>query len=243
MAQQLAMVIDAAKCIDCKACVAACKVANQVLKGSGAIGLNRPTIRRFPAKKRCRQIPARRMHALRKPHLCGCLSTGATLRIRKPAKSLLTKDCVLDAVTVFLPVPMTPVSVTRSSARRISVITVPSAGAVFLQHVWTLVPPRLGSLAISMIRQRSGRLYLKNKDRLTRVAAKTDTKPNMFYLGNPGPGEWGREAIIPASMVAMKQSAPLVKGIVALSGLGVLAMLGRQLFVGSDSDHKEDSDA
>ena len=90
-------------------------------------------------------------------------------------------------------------------------------------------------------------LYLKNKDRLTRVAAKTDTKPNMFYIGNPGPGEWGREAIIPASMIAMKQSTPLIKGIVALSGLGVLAMLGRQLLAGSPpashEGNKEDSDA
>ncbi len=74
------------------------------------------------------------------------------------------------------------------------------------------------------------------------MAAKTDTKPNMFYIGDPGDAAWGGEAIIPASMVAMQQTAPLIKGIVGLSGLGVLAMLGRQLFVGSD-DHKEDSDA
>jgi tetrathionate reductase subunit B len=89
----------------------------------------------------------------------------------------------------------------------------------------------------------AGILYNKNKERLTRVAAKTDTKPNMYYLGDPGPGEWGREAVIPASMVAMKQTAPLIKGVVALSGLGVLAMLGRQLFAGSGTDHKEDGDA
>jgi tetrathionate reductase subunit B len=73
------------------------------------------------------------------------------------------------------------------------------------------------------------------------VAALTDTKPNMYYLGDLGPEAWGGEAVVPASMVAMKQSAPLIKGIVALSGLGVLAMLGRQLLAGSD--HKEDGDA
>ena len=40
----------------------------------------------------------------------------------------------------------------------------------------------------------------------------------------------------------MKQTAPLIKAVVGLSGLGVLAMLGRQLLAGSD-DHKEDTDA
>jgi tetrathionate reductase subunit B len=68
----------------------------------------------------------------------------------------------------------------------------------------------------------------------------------MYYLGDPGPGAWGREAVVPASMAAMKESAPFIKGIVALSGLGVLAMLGRQLFAGSGDphdSHKEDRDA
>jgi len=91
----------------------------------------------------------------------------------------------------------------------------------------------------------AGILYRKNKERLTRVAALTETKPNMYYIGDPGPGQWGREAVIPASMVVMKESAPFIKGIVGLSGLGVLAMLGRQLLVGKDntSGHKEDKDA
>ena len=73
------------------------------------------------------------------------------------------------------------------------------------------------------------------------MAAKTDTKPNMYYLGDPGPGDWGGEAVVPASMVAMKQAAPLIKGIVGLSGLGVLAMLGRQLLAGSGDEHKEET--
>jgi len=74
---------------------------------------------------------------------------------------------------------------------------------------------------------------------VTVVNEVTDTKPNMYYLDKTAPGDWTEPAVVPASMTAMKQLTPLVKGIVGLSGLGVLAMLGRQLLVGDSHEQEE----
>ncbi len=81
------------------------------------------------------------------------------------------------------------------------------------------------------------RLLQENKKgKLVRVInAKSDTKPNMIYLGETAPLEWPVEARMPTAMdVLTTMGNPVVKTVVGLSGLGVAVMLGRQLLVGSD---------
>jgi len=246
MAQQLAMVIDAAKCIDCKGCVVACKVANEVPEGQWRNWIKPTSDTPVPGKKSdtARFQPGACMHC-DNPTCVEACPTGATYKDKETGEVVINEGLCIGCGNCIPACPYDARFRNEVKRKADKCNYCPERRAAGIPPACVDTCPTKARVFgdINDPESEAGRLFRKNKARLTRVAAKTDTKPNMYYLGNPGPGEWGREAIIPASMVVMKQSAPLVKGIVALSGLGVLAMLGRQLFVGSDSDHKEDSDA
>lgn len=246
MAQQLAMVIDATKCIDCKGCVASCKVANEVPEGQWRNWIKQDD---GPAKPGVLQTgtarfqPGACMHCDRPTCVEAC-PTGATYK--DPA----TGEVVIDdglCIGCGNCIPSCPYNarfrntVTRKADK---CNYCPERRANGLEPACVDTCPTKARVFgdINDPESEAGRLFKKNQESLARVVAKTDTHPNMYYLGDPGPRDWAGEAVVPASMVAMKQSAPFIKGLVGLSGLGVLAMLGRQLFAGSD-DHKEDSDA
>jgi len=246
MAQQFAMVIDSAKCIDCKGCVAACKVANAVPEGQfrNWIKSADAPVRPGPSNGKAKFQPGACMHCENPTCVAAC-PTGATYRDAETGIVVIDESLCIGCGNC---IPACPYdarfrnAVTRKADK---CNYCPERRAAGLPPACVDTCPTKARVFgdINDPQSAAGILFRKNKDRLTRVAAKTDTKPNMYYIGDPGPGAWGREAVVPASMVAMKESAPFIKGIVALSGLGVLAMLGRQLFVGSGSDHKEDTDA
>ena len=250
MAQQLAMVIDASKCIDCKGCMVACKVANDVPDDQWRNWIkDKPGVIE-PGKltHSTKFQPGACMHC-DKPTCVEACPTGATY------KDAATGEVVIDAALCIgcgNCIPACPYDaryrneITRK-ADKCNYCPERRAHGLLPACVDTCPTKARVFGDINDPESEAGRLYLKNKAKLTLVTAKTDTKPNMFYLGDPGPRDWGGEAVVPASMVAMKASAPFIKGIVGLSGLGVLAMLGRQLLAGSSSkdiaDHKENDDA
>lgn len=246
MAQQLAMVIDSAKCIDCKGCVAACKVANEVPDGQFRNWIKETSTTPVPGmvNTKAKFQPGACMHC-EVPTCVDACPTGATYKDAETGEVVIDDSLCIGCGNC---IPACPYDARfRNAAKRKAdkCNYCPERRAAGIPPACVDTCPTKARVFgdINDPESAAGILYRKNKARLTRVAAKTDTKPNMFYIGDPGDGEWGREAVIPASMVAMKQSAPLIKGIVGLSGLGVLAMLGRQLFVGSNDDHKEDADA
>jgi len=246
--QQLAMLIDASRCIDCKACVLACKVANEVPEGQWRNWIKPTDAPPAPGPAqhaKARFQPGACMHC-EKPTCVEACPTGATYK--DPETGVVVIDETL-CIGCGNCIPACPYD-----ARFRNVLTrkadkcnyCPERRAAGLSPACVDTCPTKARVFgdINDPDSEAGRLFRDNQARLTRVAAKTDTKPNMYYLGDPGPGDWGREAVVPASMMAMKQSAPVIKALVGLSGLGVLAMLGRQLFAGSgDGDHKEDTDA
>lgn len=250
MAQQLAMVIDAAKCIDCKGCVAACKVANNVPEGQSRNWIKHADLPVVPgvAQARARFQPGACMHCQNPTCVAAC-PTGATYKDPETGEVVIDETLCIGCGNC---IPACPYdaryrnAVTRKADK---CNYCPERRAAGLPPACVDTCPTKARVFgdINDPTSAAGVLYRKNEERLTRVAARTDTKPNMYYLGDPGPGAWGREAVVPASMAVMKESAPFIKGIVALSGLGVLAMLGRQLFAGSgdahDTEHKEDSHA
>ncbi|MBG0791035.1 MAG: 4Fe-4S dicluster domain-containing protein [Desulfovibrionaceae bacterium] len=243
MAQQLAMVIDAAKCIDCKACVAACKVANDVPEDQFRNWI-KPT-QDVPAPgvltARAKFQPGACMHC-DNPTCVDACPTGATYKDPETGEVVIDDDLCIGCGNC---IPACPYHARfRNAAKRKAdkCNYCPERRAAGLPPACVDTCPTKARVFgdVNDPESEAGRLYRKNKGRLTRVAARTDTKPNMFYVGDPGDPTWGGEAVVPASMVAMKEAAPLVKGVVALSGLGVLAMLGRQFLAGNDS--KEDRD-
>jgi len=245
MAQQLAMIIDSAKCIDCKGCVAACKVANDVPEGQWRNWIKHEDAPPIPGKASAtmpRFQPGACMHC-ENPTCVEACPTGATYKDKATGEVIINDALCIGCGNCIPACPYNARFRNEIKRKADKCNYCPERRAQGLLPACVDTCPTKARVFgdINDPESEAGYLFRQNKARLTRVAAKTDTKPNMYYLGDPGPRDWGGEAVIPASMVAMKQSAPLIKGIVALSGLGVLAMLGRQLLVGSD-DHKEDSD-
>jgi tetrathionate reductase subunit B len=246
MARQLAMVIDATKCIDCKACVAACKVANNVPEGQWRNWIKPGEDRPRPGVSgggKARFQPGACMHCDTPTCVSAC-PTGATYKDPETGEVVIDEGLCIGCGNC---IPACPYGARfRNEVKRKAdkCNYCPERRAAGLDPACVDTCPTKARIFgdINDPETEAGRLFLENKDRLARVAAVTDTKPNMYYIGDPGPAGWGGEAVVPASMLAMQQSAPLIKGIVALSGMGVLVMLGRQLLAGSGSDHKEDSD-
>ncbi len=245
MAQQLAMVIDATKCIDCKGCVAACKVANEVPDGQWRNWIKqdegKPVGGVMPRAK-ARFQPGACMHC-ENPTCVDACPTGATYKDKETGAVVINNDLCIGCGNC---IPSCPYDaryrneVTRK-ADKCNYCPERRAQGILPACVDTCPTKARVFGDINDPKSEAGRIFQKNKAALTRVAAKTDTKPNMYYLGDPGLKDWGGEAHVPASMVAMKQTAPFLKAAVGLSGLGVLAMLGRQLLVGSGDDHKEEN--
>lgn len=75
------------------------------------------------------------------------------------------------------------------------------------------------------------------------INQKTDTKPNFYYINTKSPVDWPIEAKDPTPVSIWKLITPFAMAVVALNGLMVLAMLGKQLLVKEDDAHKsEDED-
>jgi len=250
MVQQLAMVIDAAKCIDCKGCVAACKVANNVPEGQFRNWIKHAEFQVVPgiSDNKARFQPGACMHC-EKPTCVDACPTGATYKDMDTGEVVIDESLCIGCGNCIPACPYDARYRNEVTRKADKCNYCPERRAAGLSPACVDTCPTKARVFgdINDPAGAAGALYRRNRERLTRVAAVTDTKPNMYYIGDPGPGDWGGEAVVPASMVAMKESAPFVKGVVALSGLGVLAMLGRQLFAGSgdahDTEHKEDSHA
>ncbi len=246
MAQQLAMVIDATKCIDCKGCVAACKVANNVPEGQWRNWIKQdegtPTPGVLPTAK-TRFQPGACMHC-ENPTCVDACPTGATYKDKETGAVIINDALCIGCGNC---IPACPYNArfrnaVKRKADKCNYCPERRAHGLLPACVDTCPTKARVFGDINDPESEAGRLFRKNKAKLVQVAAKTDTKPNMYYIGDPGLQDWAGEAVIPASMIAMKESAPFIKGIVGLSGLGVLAMLSRQLFVSSD-ENKENDDA
>ena len=252
MAQQLAMLIDASKCIDCKACVLSCKVANHVPEGQWRNWIKPAADTPKPgaaARTVTRFQPGACMHCENPTCVAAC-PTGATYKDPETGVVVIDETLCIGCGNCIPSCPYGARFRNTETRRADKCNYCPERRAQGLEPACVDTCPTKARVFgdINDPQTEAGRLYRENKDRLVRVAAKTDTKPNMFYIGDPGPGDWGGEAVVPASMVALKQSAPLIKGVVALSGLGVLAMLGRQFLAKpgdnhTDNGHKEDDHA
>jgi tetrathionate reductase subunit B len=76
---------------------------------------------------------------------------------------------------------------------------------------------------------------LKEKKTVRVVNQRTNTEPAIYYLGTTSPTDWPVEAKAPVPIQLWRDLFnPVVKGLVGLTGLGVLIMLCKQLLISDE---------
>ncbi|WP_027183626.1 4Fe-4S dicluster domain-containing protein [Desulfovibrio inopinatus] len=234
MSTQLAMVIDATKCIDCKACMAACKIANHVPDGYWRNWI-KPSAPDFTPGPRAGFAfqPGACMHCDNPTCVSAC-PTGATFKDKTDGTVKIDASLCIGCGNCIPACPYgarfrNPVTHVADKCnycpeRRAAgllpacVDTCPTKARVFGD--------------INDPESEAHVLLAEDKSRVVRlVNAETDTKPNMYYLGNPGPKAWPVKAEAPAPMRAMIGIAPLLKAAVAAAGIGVIGLGIKQYLI------------
>lgn len=242
MKQRLGMVIDASSCIDCKACMASCKVANQVPEGEWRNWIKAPDMEELAGSgKRMIYQPGGCMQC-DKPTCVEACPTGATYKDPQTGAVVIDRKLCIGCGQCL---PACPYGARyRHPELRVAdkcdfcaerrsqglepacVSTCPTKARVF----GDLNDPKSPAAVL-----------LKKQKAVQVVNQKTNTDPNLYYLGDPGLKDWPVEARMPLPFDLWRHLAgPAVKAMVGLSGLGVLAMLGKQLLMKDDAPHEED---
>lgn len=255
MNAKLAMVIDSAKCIDCKACVAACKQANGVSRGVWRNWI-KEAVPPFENGKLARGHfqPGACMHC-DEPSCVSACPTGATFKNKADGTVVIDPRLCIGCGNC---IPSCPYGARfRDPQKRIAdkCNYCPERRAAGLAPACVDTCPTKARVFgdINDPNSEAAKLLAANQGKVVRVIArKNDTKPNMYYIASTAPDGWAVQPVNPLSFDVLSQVvAPLVKYAVGLSGLGVLAMLGRQLLAGQkvqggqsvespDKDKKED---
>lgn len=244
MKTRYAMVIDSAKCFDCKACVIACQMANGVPSGlyrnwikDAAVG-DWGKVHFQPGN--CMQcdnptcVQACPTSATYKDEKDGtvrvngelCINCGSCIpacpygaRYRHPEKKIVDK-CNFCEERRARGESAACVEVCPTQARTFGNILDPSSEIARL---------------------------LKTKQTVKVVNKKIDTEPNIDYISETAPSDWPVEPRAPAYFQVWQNLAdPIVKGLVGMTGLGVLVMLGKQFLIKDqphEPEHEKEEDA
>ena len=242
--RQLAMVVDAERCIDCKACQASCKVANKVPAGYWRNWIkSEDTEAAAKAKRRMRFQPGNCMQCDEPTCVAAC-PTGATY---KDARDGVIKIDRSLCIGCGLCLPACPYGARfrnpeLKQADKCDFCAERRAAGLEPACVSTC-PTKARAFGDLGDSGSPVSLRLKNGEALRIVNAKSDTKPNIYYRGDPGLKDWPTEARMPTAWQAWKYLAgPAVKAVVGLTALGVGAMFFKQVFMPHDPPVDEGSE-
>jgi tetrathionate reductase subunit B len=244
MNQKLVMVIDSARCIDCKGCMAACKQANGVGRG-----VRRNWIREAVPPLEGGQLgrghfqPGACMHC-DEPSCVQACPTGATFKNAVDGSVAIDPKLCIGCGNCLKACPYG--ARFRDPVKRIAdkCNYCPERRAAGLPPACVDTCPTKARVFGDLNDPDSevSKLLKANAGKVVRVVAKArDTKPNMYYIASTAPDGWAVQPVDPLSFnVLADLVAPAVKAAVGLSGLGVLVMLGRQLVASARDGGKED---
>ncbi len=241
MSVRLGMVVEASSCLDCKACLAACKVANRVPEGYWRNWIVGPASEE-ETRRTGRVVfqPGGCMHCDEPTCVTAC-PTGATYKNEADGTVGIDRGLCIGCGQCL---PACPYGARyRHPELRIAdkCDFCASRRAAGLEPACVdTCPTKARTFGdLNDPKSEAGK-KLKSGKAVQVVNAKTDTDPNMYYLGRPGRTDWPREARLPEAWKTWKTvGGPLVKGLVGLTGLGVLAMLGKQLLMRDDKPAEE----
>lgn len=243
MKTQLAMVIDSSSCIDCKACMLACKVENEVPAGFWRNWVKQQEAD-FDSQGRVKGAasahfqPGNCMHCDNPTCVQAC-PTGATYKDPDDGTVKVNRDLCIGCGCC---IPACPYDARYRHPERkkvdkcdfcqsrrergelpACVVTCPTKARVF------------GDINDS---QSDVARLMKQNNAVRVVNQETDTKPNIYYLSKTAPMDWPLKAEIPGAIQLWKTINPLMWGVVGLNALAVLLMLGKQLLI---KDEEADS--
>lgn len=245
--KKLAMVIDSSRCIDCKACMASCKVEHRLPEGywRNWVKAQTPPVEKMfsdPGAAKSHFQPGNCMHCDNATCVNAC-PTGATYKDSADGAVKVDKKLCIGCGSC---IPACPYGARyRHPVKKIvdkcdfcesrrsqgelpaCVVTCPTKARSF------------GDLNDSLTD--AGRLLKKEKT-VRVVNDRTDTRPNIYYLSETAPMNWPQVPKEPTPISWMKTLYPLVWGVVGLNALGVLTMLGKQLLSGSNSESSPSAD-
>ena len=240
MNAKFAMVIDSSKCFNCRACIISCQLENDVLPGhsrnwiktnfletplgmhfqpGNCMHCDDPTCVDACPTGATYKDPADGIVKVREDLCIGCGSCipacpyGA--RHRHPEKKIVDKCDYCEARR-------------QSGKMPACVETCPTQARTF------------GNLNDP---QSQASKLLKTKKILRVINQETDTDPVLYYVDETGPMDWTVKAAAPMPIQLWRYGAgPLLKGLISMTGVGLLVMLTRQVFVQDAAIHPVEQD-
>ena len=252
MKTQLAMVIDSSSCIDCKGCMTACKVENNVASGHWRNWIKQQDPEYYNQGLQgdvsaMHFQPGNCMHCDNPTCVQAC-PTSATYKNEKDGTVKVNEKLCIGCGSC---IPACPYG---ARYRRPDEKIVDKCDFCEsrrqrgeLPACVTTCPTKARTFGDLKDPDSDVARLLKDNDTVRLVNRETDTQPNIFYLSMTAPLNWPVKAETPAAIQLWKVINPFVWGFVGLNALGVLAMLGKQLLINDelpDSEHgkKEEDD-
>ncbi len=233
---QLAMVIDSSSCIDCKACMMACKVENNVSPGHWRNWVKEQVpvfddLNHFTGSNAGHFQPGNCMHCDNATCVDAC-PTGATYKDPVNGTVLVNEDLCIGCGSC---IPACPYGARyrHTESKKVDKCDFCEArrNRGELPACVTTCPTKARTFGDINDPESDVALLLSKGNYVKVVNNETDTKPNIFYLSSTAPMDWPVKAELPAPMRIWKFINPFMWGIVGLNVLGVLVMLGKQLLI------------
>ena len=238
---QLAMVVDAEACLDCKACQASCKQANKVPTGQWRNWIKSNGMEFAAARREQLSFqPGGCMHCDEPTCVTAC-PTGATYKdpedgtVRIDRKLCIGCGQCLDACPYGARYRHADLKVADKCdfcAERRAAGLDPACVSTCPTKARTFGDIGDPDSEVSKL--------LAENETVRIVNTKFDTKPNIYYIGDPGPRTWPVEPKMPTSFTVWKKYGwPAVGLVTGLSALGVVAMLAKQILMPGDAPEDE----
>lgn len=241
MPKKYAMLIDSSVCLDCKACMVSCKVWNNVPRGywrnwikhtEPDFNLGRETSQHFQ--------PGGCMHCDNPTCVQACPS-GATYKDQENGIVQINTELCIGCGNCVVACPY-------AARYRHPELRVPDKCDFCQNRLVQGISPACVDTCPTKARifgdlndpQSEVATLLKKNKTVRIISNPVDTQPNMYYLASTLPTDWPGKVEYPSAYRFMADLvSPLVKIAVGLSAAGVLAMLAKQIFSGTDTEQQD----